>query len=289
MASLTTSYYTVKGEIIGESTGGVRVDYQVDALGSVTGHIDQTGVSINKARYKPYGGLLSGTQYTVGRCGTLGYRTKSTLKSADVYVRARSYGTKIGQWATRDPLWPNEISFGYSDANPSTKSDQSGLAPKSFCDCRHKPPHAVNVPCPGCVTFRPPDTGWPIGRKPSGGTRQSCFDRACRVYCSSGRPYADVCPPWRVDCCVLVNYTFKPCDRTNPNHKECIDESCNYDGGTSGNASCGQGQLGGHMCCVEALLRVCCYNADIVADNRRRESDLQRDFAFCSDQYKVRL
>ena len=36
-----TNYHTVNGEIIGETTSGVRTDYLVDALGSVTGTVNQ--------------------------------------------------------------------------------------------------------------------------------------------------------------------------------------------------------------------------------------------------------
>ncbi len=35
-----TNYYTVNGSIIGESTNGVRIDYMMDALGSVTGTVN---------------------------------------------------------------------------------------------------------------------------------------------------------------------------------------------------------------------------------------------------------
>ena len=56
-----TNYLTVNGEIIGESTGGVRTDYLTDALGSVTATVDQSASVVNTYRYKPYGELLAKT------------------------------------------------------------------------------------------------------------------------------------------------------------------------------------------------------------------------------------
>ena len=127
MAGLTTSYYTLNGEIIGESSGGVRLDYLTDALGSVTATVNQSAAIVQKARYKPYGTLLSGTQFKMGWVGTLGYRTTSTIKSADVYVRARTYSSKLGQWITRDPLWPAESASAYVGGMVITSVDSTGL------------------------------------------------------------------------------------------------------------------------------------------------------------------
>ena len=81
---MKTSYYTVNGEIIGESSNGVRLDYLTDALGSVTAKVDQTGAVVSTARYKPYGDLLSGTSYKFGWVGTQGYRKTATGGQDDV-------------------------------------------------------------------------------------------------------------------------------------------------------------------------------------------------------------
>ena len=102
-----TNYYCIKGHIIGESASGVRTDYLTDALGSVTGTVNQSGVVINTYRYKPYGDLLSktgtGADPAFGWVGTQGY--KQTQKNfSNFYVRARHYGSAQGRWTTVDPI-----------------------------------------------------------------------------------------------------------------------------------------------------------------------------------------
>ena len=73
-----TNYHTVNGQIIGETTAGVRTDYMVDALGSVTGTVNQSGQVVNTYRYKPYGALLAktgtGADPKMGWVGSRGYR-----------------------------------------------------------------------------------------------------------------------------------------------------------------------------------------------------------------------
>jgi hypothetical protein len=53
-----TNYYTVDGRILGESTGGSRIDYLPEALGSVVGTVSSDGSLQRQYRYKPYGGEL---------------------------------------------------------------------------------------------------------------------------------------------------------------------------------------------------------------------------------------
>jgi hypothetical protein len=121
---LSTSYYTVDGEIIGESTNGTRLDYLTDALGSVTAKVNQVGSVASTARYKPYGDQLSGSTYIFGWVGSYGYR-KAVNGS---YVRARHYSKLIGAWTTVDPLWPEEHSYGYAKGNTSTYDDFTGFS-----------------------------------------------------------------------------------------------------------------------------------------------------------------
>ncbi len=131
-----TNYYTVNGEIISESTDGVYLDYLTDALGSVTAKVDQTCTVVSTARYKPYGDLLSGTQYKLGWVGSQGYRNTG-LKYSGGYVRARHFSTEQGQWTTADPLWPSERLYIYCQANSTSDSDPTGRAGKKsqFCCC----------------------------------------------------------------------------------------------------------------------------------------------------------
>ena len=105
-----TNYLTVNGEIIGETTGGVRTDYLTDALGSVTATIDQSASVVNTYRYKPYGELLAktgaGSDPVFGWLGSQGY-VQTGRKYAEQYVRARHYSSTNGRWTSKDPSGQN--------------------------------------------------------------------------------------------------------------------------------------------------------------------------------------
>src|SRR5712691_9916559 len=97
MEMAVTNFYSVKGEILGEkTTGGSRVDYLTDALGSVTATANQSAQVVNTYRYKPYGAQLAktgvGADPSFRWVGSQGYRRTGT-KWSDVYVRARHYDT----------------------------------------------------------------------------------------------------------------------------------------------------------------------------------------------------
>lgn len=153
-----TSYYTVNGRIIGERTaGGARVDYLSDALGNITGTVDQSVNVINTFRYKPYGDLLAstgaGSDPSFGWVGTLGYR-RTARRFSDQYVRARHSGSLLGQWTTVDPLWPGTHPFSYASGDPVTSVDPTGLFDwrvESMCRCGpvgHEHPCTVYVITP---------------------------------------------------------------------------------------------------------------------------------------------
>ena len=122
---MKTAYYTVDGEIIGESTNGVRLDYLTDSLGSVTAKVDQTSSVTATARYKPYGDKLIGGTFTFGWIGALGYRSVPTGS----YVRARHYGNVNGLWSSIDGFWPVQTPYNYSRANPTNATDSDGYEP----------------------------------------------------------------------------------------------------------------------------------------------------------------
>ena len=104
---------------------------RTDALGSVTGTVNQSGQVVNTYRSKPYGALLAktgtGADPKMGWVGTLGYRGTGRRQS-ESYVRARHYWTAPGLWTTADPLWPVEPPYGYAQAAPVLRADRSGLA-----------------------------------------------------------------------------------------------------------------------------------------------------------------
>lgn len=139
------NYYTVGGEIIGESTGATRSDYMRDALGSVTGVVDSGGALGRSYAYEPFGGLLaatgSGPDPLFGWVGASGYR-ETTLAHASHYVRLRHYAQEEGRWTTSDPLANVSLEgtplllallhlYDYAGENPVTISDSIGLTTTS--------------------------------------------------------------------------------------------------------------------------------------------------------------
>jgi RHS repeat-associated protein len=126
---MTKRYYSVEGEILGDSEAG---DYMRDALGSVTGTCNpDTGNVLNTYRYKPYGSELSSSGAKPNPkfrwVGTAGYRQTSISHSAS-YVRARHYGQEEGRWTSVDPQWPDESRYGYSDTSPIDLFDPTGTS-----------------------------------------------------------------------------------------------------------------------------------------------------------------
>ena len=47
-----TNYHTANGMLLGETTAGVRTDYLTDALGNVTGTVNQSAQVVNTYRDK---------------------------------------------------------------------------------------------------------------------------------------------------------------------------------------------------------------------------------------------
>jgi hypothetical protein len=124
-----TSYLTVNGMIIGESTGGVNRAFGLDALGSVV--VTYTGSSVeNTYQYKPYGGLLAKTgiapdPYFLWNGGS-GYRATS-LFAVTHYVLARHFSSSSAAWTTLDPKWPQERAYAYANSRPVVDVDRTGM------------------------------------------------------------------------------------------------------------------------------------------------------------------
>src|SRR5665213_2137100 len=136
----TTNYYSVNGEVYGESTDGVMTTYMKDAQGSVIGTIQAGGV-VNTYAYTPYGQLLAktgtGPDPRFMWNGGNQYRT-TELAHASHYVQARHYDSTQASWTTVDPVWPEESPYGYAESNPATFIAPSGLgaiAVVPACDC----------------------------------------------------------------------------------------------------------------------------------------------------------
>lgn len=138
--TMKKTYYTVNGELIGEkTTGGSRLDYLTDALGSVTATLNQSAQVVNTYRYKPYGSQLAKTGTAPDPAftwvGTQGYRQTGNPYS-DTYVRARVYSSTLGRWTTPDPIksrggdWNY---YGYVHQRPTVRRDPSGLIDPWSC------------------------------------------------------------------------------------------------------------------------------------------------------------
>ncbi len=166
---LSTAFYTVDGEIIGESSNGVRLDYLTDALGSVTAKVSQAGAVASSARYKPYGDKLAGSDYTFGWVGSFGYRKAVS----GPYIRARHYSELNGSWRSIDRLWPSQLAYTYAESSPTFKVDEMGTAPHrklyryKFGDCGF----AEVIWTFSCD---PGDTGWLVQKIDNTYDREYC-------------------------------------------------------------------------------------------------------------------
>lgn len=130
-----TNYFTVGGRILGEkTTGGTRIDYVRDHLGSVVATTDSAGATLNTYRHKPYGAQLAKTGVSSDPkflwVGQRGYREAAF---GSTYVRSRTFGKNISGWYSVDRKWKREAPYIYGNHNPITKIDPSGLAPCGTC------------------------------------------------------------------------------------------------------------------------------------------------------------
>lgn len=185
--ALSKSYYTVGGEILAERTaGGGRVNYGVDALGSVTSTLVVDAVQ-NRYSYKPYGSELSrsgaGADPSFRWVGSLGYRQTGRVYS-ESYVTARHYAQTLGRWSNAPiPSATNAYKFSsdspLSDAHPARAGNSScilgperptlskncwaqcnGIWPCIHCDFslrfnfRWKVSTNGSASCPSCVWYQ---------------------------------------------------------------------------------------------------------------------------------------
>jgi len=127
-----TYYDMVNGQLVGETTGGVRTEYLTDALGSVTATVNSSGEIVNTYRYKPYGQLLaktgSGEDPRYLWTGSTGSR-RTLVTYAEQYNQARHYGARQAGWTTVDPVTVLGLKhpFIFCRNSPSNRSDRSGL------------------------------------------------------------------------------------------------------------------------------------------------------------------
>lgn len=103
--------------------------YAADGLTSVACTVNSAGTTENTYRFKPYGTLLakSGTVSDPPFLwvGILGYRQTARVH-AEVYMRARHYGSGEARWATVDPEFEDRSAYVYVVDCPITFIDPRG-------------------------------------------------------------------------------------------------------------------------------------------------------------------
>ncbi|MBL8048930.1 MAG: hypothetical protein JNJ45_09645 [Chthonomonas sp.] len=130
-------YIVVDGRVYWDSRTG---DYMVDALGSVTGIMSSSAKQTQDYRYAPYGRILlshegGGPPLVYRYVGSLGVRS-TVVRYLENHMRARIFSTTTSQFTTRDPLWPEELAYGYVNGNPVTWIDPSGAYTVRPINCK---------------------------------------------------------------------------------------------------------------------------------------------------------
>lgn len=126
--AMTKNYYYVNGEMIGYSDENGHKDVLTDALGNITGEVDETGELTYQARYSPLGKTISSSGSSssgFGWLGAHGYR-ETGLSGASHYVQSRHYDEAASQWTTVDGLWPEESAYTYVNGMVTSMIDPSG-------------------------------------------------------------------------------------------------------------------------------------------------------------------
>ena len=124
------------GEIIAQQRGDDLRYYNYDGLGNTVELTDENENVTDTYEYSAFGEEIVKTGTTenpFGYQGALGYYTNSETK--DIYVRARTYESKIGRWLSRDPIgfinWNRTKQglnlFEFVGGNPMNNHDPSGL------------------------------------------------------------------------------------------------------------------------------------------------------------------
>lgn len=116
----------MNGQIVAEKRGGQHRVITADPLGNVIDVRDSSDSQLASYNYWPYGVVRTSTGSIANPwrfCGVWGYY----FDGSDCYVRARTYRQQLTRWLTVDPLWPRELPFGYTEANPVVSTDATGL------------------------------------------------------------------------------------------------------------------------------------------------------------------
>ncbi|WP_221359922.1 RHS repeat-associated core domain-containing protein [Streptomyces beigongshangae] len=106
------------------TTGGKDYYYLTDALGSVTGVVDESGKQVNTYRYTPTGTSRPGTTESVPQPYrfTGGYQDPTGL----YHFGARYYDPQIGRFTQPDPSGQEKNPYLYAEGDPVNRIDPSG-------------------------------------------------------------------------------------------------------------------------------------------------------------------
>ena len=131
-------YFSRNGQIEYEiDEAGEILTYGRDALGNVVAGYDKNTNAVFTLDYKPFGEFAATTGTITGRrflwVGTWGYRFTPGIPVSH-YIRARHLMMRMGMWVTVDPLWPEEMAFGYVVGSPIRLRDATGLQADAFQD-----------------------------------------------------------------------------------------------------------------------------------------------------------
>ncbi|WP_280900676.1 MULTISPECIES: RHS repeat-associated core domain-containing protein [unclassified Streptomyces] len=106
------------------TTGGKNYYYLTDALGSVTGLVDESGKQVNTYRYTPTGISRPGTSESVSQPYrfTGGYQDPTGL----YHFGARYYDPQISRFTQPDPSGQEKNPYLYAEGDPLNRIDPSG-------------------------------------------------------------------------------------------------------------------------------------------------------------------
>jgi RHS repeat-associated protein len=124
--AMSVRYTNFGDELVAEDRGGVSSFYVPDNLGSTVAMKNTSGTTTDSFTYWPYGEIRTRTGSTATPftfVGNLGYYQVSTSR---YYVRARDLRPDQARWQTVDPLWPQEMAYGYVGGSPLFNVDPSG-------------------------------------------------------------------------------------------------------------------------------------------------------------------
>ncbi|CAN5499999.1 hypothetical protein BH11ARM1_BH11ARM1_13040 [soil metagenome] len=126
-------FETINGSTLAQVVDADRVEFLVDAVGSVTSTVAD-GLTIRDTyEYSAYGEILYDSGVDVSArllwvC-SLGYLA-NPKRDGKYYVRSRVFDSISLDWMSKDGLWPTEAPYTYADSDPVNFADPTGFQKK---------------------------------------------------------------------------------------------------------------------------------------------------------------